>query len=1306
MLIEQHHKDEGRAAMSTLYLGTDIEPLAHKLAELLDQARGAGDFFRPAVVVVPNRYLAKWLRLRLARELGVAVNVKVEYLLEKVMWEMLKELDGRAHPAPLQHLDENDYRLMVLAALVDEEAGTELGPLREYLSHESREPGRDHWRRAWQLAGLLAALIRDYEYHRQDRLIRKWLNDEAGYPQADQPAQLLEQSQRALFRHVVREPDGLRSRLGQAVAKLCKTLPQYAGEVMELPPHQLRTLTPVPTVHFFGLTQISALHVRALRWLGERYDLRLYYLNPLIGHLAEGERNAPGDGTRSVPATFQLPEGGRDAGDVYEELTALADRFRAHDRDPAGTTQPANELLSLWGQAGAEGLWLMAGLLDGARPFAGEKILPSERSQANTVLLWLQDRLRNRPTADRPLSQDRSVQIVACPGIFREVETVRHSIVHNLATDESLKETDIAVLTTDMTRYRPALQAVFEREPRQFYYNLADYSAAELSVFGHAVAELLDLALESFSRTRVFSLLLNPCFLARLEVKRAQALVWLEWAEALGIHHGWDQKEKRARGYADSPLYSWQLGLRRLRLGRLMDAVDERADAPAPRFGEVIPYADLDSGDKEQLDAFARAVERLLPRMAELRRLSAAGARWAREIRKLIDDFLAVPADRPREEQVRSSLFQSLEGLTVLDGLRGGKTGLPLALVREYVGENLETLKAMTGDFLTGGVTVAALQPILPVPFRIIYVLGLGEGLFPGPNHLAGIDLRARERLGGDIRPAETNCFLFLQTLLAARQKVYLLYNNRDVQKDQELHPSSPVNQLRRHLEEHALGKKFTVADMPLAGSDPLLLENDVEGDEHDVFVNYSDAERLLAVDRARRAGGLVLTASDAGALQQRLEKAQLRFQLPACGKAAAREVPTVALSELGGFLRCPAEAALKRHLRLSDDEDVEPADDEPFYTAFPQDHRLLSATLNRFVGRAIQEGVDQALADWQARFAGLHDEWRLRGRVPEGAFATVDRARFVHILKERIEAPEQGLAHLLRELEKSAFCGPVLVGESLTPVGARQRFPALKLPLADGGTNGTPPVVRLVGTLPLVWKCAEAVDVLILTNRSREKVPADHLGVPLLEPALFLLILKAGAEPDSRGESSERWLGERAFRVHIAHAAGIASFSYGDGDVAANEARAYLESLTRDFLDRAGFDFLPFELLVANSDLKLPFLFKGDRELLAYLREQADWHKKSGTKEAKLSLMIEQLLQATEGAEETDAALLARLRTAYVEFFQDAVDEDGDNMKPAYRPSKLLEIVATQVPSDAFEKLRRRFWLLDRGPARARARK
>src|SRR4029077_6381312 len=114
----------------------------------------------------------------------------------------------------------------------------------------------------------------------------------------------------------------------------------------------------------------------------------------------------------------------------------------------------------------------------------------------------------------------------------------------------------------------------------------------------------------------------------------------------------------------------------------------------------------------------------LLPALRRLRGVKLSGAAWANELRRLIKTYLDVPEDRSAEAEVRDELLHLPSQLHLLDQLGNSAQALPLALIREFVLANLEGVAGRRGEFLTGGVTIAALLPLRPIPFRIIYVLG------------------------------------------------------------------------------------------------------------------------------------------------------------------------------------------------------------------------------------------------------------------------------------------------------------------------------------------------------------------------------------------------------------------------------------------------------------------------------------------------------------------------------------------------------------------------------------------------------
>jgi exodeoxyribonuclease V gamma subunit len=1162
--------------MSQLFLSADADLLADRLLEEIAARRAVADPFEPVSIVVPNRFVQQWLKFRIARAWGVAIHLQFTFL-EQALWDWLREIDPRSHPQAPELLDGECYHLLALSILWND-SDAPLAPLQAYF--EKGTHSRLGCRRAWQLAGRLASLIRDYEYHRQESLIQPWLDDR----DIDIPTHWREReaAQRALFRGVTDVRTGRRALLNRGLKRNFKTLPQYVMEFL----HDVRDYRlPRPRhIHLFGLSQISPLHLAALELLGTFHDWRIYHLNPLTGRL------------RGAPSVDNLRE--------------LAARYRGERRPD---DRPGTELLQTWGRAGAESFHLTADFLKDPRTEAivlgkrsysssAERVRrpqgrvrrvnpdqpllfpqwhdadgPAENVPRDSVLGRLQSMILDGATAQPPLPQDASLQIVRCPGIWREAEAIRAGIVNILQNQPALQQTDIAVLVTNMELYRPVLTAVFERPPRRLSFGLADYSAARVSTYGQAVVGMLDLALENLSRTRVFEVLLNPCVLAAFKIERESALHWLTWADQLGIYHGWDAAEKRAQGYVGSPYFSWKLGLQRLRLGQYMDVVADDGRGPAPAWQGVIPFADVESGERERLDAFCRLVEGLLPILVRLRGMTVTASEWSETLLMILQRFLAVPDDRPEEEPVREALLESLHRFAEWDLLQEASPAsrLPLALVREAIAGRLRDIPGRRNDVLSSGVTIAALQPQRPVPFEVIFLAGMGEKHFPGNAAPGPFDLRQIRRQEGDILPVEQQRFGFLEAILSARQKLIITYDGRDLQKDEEFQPAIPVAQLRRFVSAQIVTPEFRTVTVPLTAQDPEYLE--AQTLPQDVLVHDHHADRVLALTVAADAGRLQLDDAQQNALRAAREAFVPQFSTPAAEALETRPTPTVSLAKLRSFLVNPAEAALKHHLRADDgwddgrDEDFEPLTSSKF-----DGQRLIQNTLLRIVQRAETESVESLAAAWPEEFDRRYEETTARGKLPEGSFGKVDAAK----LRVDVEATlnDGGLLAFLARQALKTSCGPFRIGESETPLGAKRHAPALVVPLGRTLPQYATGEVRIVGSWSLAWLDDETVDLLAFPWGVVDR--KQPLSRPLFEPLLFAAALAASGE-----------CGGRQVVLHVVDAKGLVSLPLAGLASDGQQARAYLGSLATDFLDVACAEILPFDGL----DKEFSGIFRAD---------------------------------------------------------------------------------------------------------------
>ena len=332
--------------MSTLYLSTHIEPLAQRLAQQLDLLAKTGDFFEPTTIVVPHRAVGQWLRLWLARQRGIAMNLRVLFL-EASLWEMLRAVDPRPQDPVPELLDGDSYRLLVLNVLTQEPAQDGL----EYwqrLLHSGAPNPRLHSRRLWRLADQLASLIRDYEYHRQDALIQHWLRGALGL---DSSHRDLELGQQAIFRAITRIPDGFRAKLNEASGRNFKTLPQYAMEVMEL--FQLEK-------RLSGKPSKGPRHLASV-WPNANFDA--------------ARQDAPLAGAvfRLARLSFQCSGGQAKRQAASRGMIQLAQEIRQPDHCKNPTIDgPSRQLLLSWGRAGAESLETMSLLCAEPKAFTVE----------------------------------------------------------------------------------------------------------------------------------------------------------------------------------------------------------------------------------------------------------------------------------------------------------------------------------------------------------------------------------------------------------------------------------------------------------------------------------------------------------------------------------------------------------------------------------------------------------------------------------------------------------------------------------------------------------------------------------------------------------------------------------------------------------------------------------------------------------------------------------------------------------------------------------------------------------------------
>ena len=1155
--------------MIRLCYANRTEALLAALTERLAEARAApgASLFAPTHLVVPNRNVETYVKLGVARALGVAANIETWFLrgfLADVARRTAAAGAGgeAAGPAAVEIIDRPQLQGELLALLQDDRflASRDLAPVRDYLAAAGAAADAVDLRR-YQLSAELAALFDDYAFSRPE-MLHAWREGRL----AEGPEPVMQRWQRELWLGIFGRGGALETRTrrdGRRRLTLAALFEEAPAEPLRLP----------PAVHVFGISYVARLYRRIFAALAQATALHIYTLNPcreFWEDLEAGPRRARAADKRKFPprrAPEQLVLGGGDAA------------------GGAADDGAENPLLSLWGRPGRDNIRLLNQLseCDFDARFA-DPVAAAGGGPAR-VLHHLQrdilDRVPARASDGRLALDDDSVTVLACPDPRRELETIAAEIWRLVRADETLRFNEIALLVPGRdAAARLAMASAVFREASDLPHSVADLPLPGESRVAEAIDLLLALPLGNLIRQDLLRLLMHPAVAG----PGVDAGAWLALCDDLGIVHGADRGD-HAGTYIDRDVFNWDQGLRRLALGAWM---------AGPR-----------SGDQR---VFHAGPDRYLPeepapdgalgaaRFGRLARARLAHARQARAGRRTLREwmaFLRAAVGRtitPADADDRAALLRCLGELQPLEEIGPPELQVGYRVACELARAALGRLTARRGQYLAEGVTISSFLPMRAVPFRAIFIAGLNEGDFPVSERAAPLDLRAQAPRPGDVSARAQDQYMFLEALLCARERLCLSYVACDPVTGEARAPSSVLLDLLAVLEA---GYWAPDAAARSARRPPLRRHEDDGARAVLPAAAREAAAAALAADlTAAIAGGAPAGASgdarpDWREARQSLAAPAWRDVAAALGwvgpppaqseAAAIDSVPaaprsiTLTTAQLRRFLECPLQGSAAVLLRLGEAEDDAEAafrEDEDFEPA------VLRATtfLRDVFGQALRAGPttpdDAALARAYDQAA---ERQILQGALPLGTFGAVARQEQL----DRLRVWRDGLLRL-HGADLPAV-GRVFFGHAGEYEDSPRILPAVTLDLAPAGARG-PLRVNIHGASELGAERGGERVTLLLPMRDRRD--ANHDERELLRAFLDHVMVSAiGAGP------------ARPTRALILRPATTKGGKLRDEvsfrALSPVQARGYLDTLVGDLLGGVHDYLLPLEPVVAWRNAK-----------------------------------------------------------------------------------------------------------------------
>ncbi|MCE1229111.1 MAG: exodeoxyribonuclease V subunit gamma, partial [Firmicutes bacterium] len=582
-----------------------------------------------------------------------------------------------------------------------------------------------------------------------------------------------------------------------AVAALDRGQPGHVTLGEALGADSLRTANLPSRLTLFGFSHVAQVYHDFIQRLGAlpNVDLRLYALNPcaefwedLVTHDEQNRQDRPRREDARQGVSALRPQG-------EEDLDPERDFYDLEHQGP--------EALRLWGRPGRENIRLLNELSD-------FEFTPAFAPAPQTTLLaTLQnDILHYRDAGPAELEADGSIRFLAAPSPRREAEIVATEIWRlveaSARTERPMRFSDIAVIVPpgDQATYLAHLQAAFQ-ETHPIPWVHGDGLPTVMNRMLEAASLLVDLPASGLTRAAVLRVLAHPS--VQKALGETNVPQWTRWCDRLGIVRGLD-REAWADTYLDRDALNWDQGAKRLALGAFL-----MEDQPWEWEGQR--YGSLEEPDLESAGTFLAIVRALTTEAEALGRASHDPSGWAEQMGAYLRRWL---------ECEDEASMKALERL--VDALRPQEDAVPDLPRLDFKGahflfrEALEGLQSPPRAGLTRGVVVSSYTPMRAIPFRAIFLMGLGEGVFPTREARNALDLRTRNRHAGDVSHREMERYLFLETLLSARDHLILSHVALDELSGESLEPSGLFKEFRQ-----LVGRYLTSAWSLQGPKDPLL---------------------------------------------------------------------------------------------------------------------------------------------------------------------------------------------------------------------------------------------------------------------------------------------------------------------------------------------------------------------------------------------------------------------------------------------------------------------------------------------------
>ncbi|MCL2100584.1 MAG: exodeoxyribonuclease V subunit gamma [Fibromonadales bacterium] len=415
----------------------------------------------------------------------------------------------------------------------------------------------------------------------------------------------------------------------------------------------------------------------------------------------------------------------------------------------------------------------------------------SDSDKSNeTLLSKIQNNIINDSNEKIKCEKDNSLTLNNCFSPLREIEVLCDYILDLFANNKELTPADIAVVSPNIENYASAIESVFERNG--IPYKIADRDVKKSS----KTAQLLNLLFAQigsrYEASDIVALFEYSMYVQGKELEPNDRERLEKWVRENAIRHGLESFK------APLPNYSFESGFEQLAAGFFM--ISENGFSENGNYC----YPDIEGNSANILGDFVNFAN-VLREFEEASKSEKNIEDWDYFFKEKFQIFFGSDEvnfneDKDNPYQKIINAWDSLKKEILIGFGNNANISINFSVLKKALPKKLES-NAKSAYSLSGMLSFSNLETIRAVPHKVICCIGMNSKEFPRQAKSKEISLIAEYKQGDkDIANEERQ--IFLETILSAKEALYISWIGQDEKNAEELEPSSVVVMFLKNLEE------------------------------------------------------------------------------------------------------------------------------------------------------------------------------------------------------------------------------------------------------------------------------------------------------------------------------------------------------------------------------------------------------------------------------------------------------------------------------------------------------------------------